>query len=333
MLDADDWVLRFDPRASDRLIRLLQGRLGHELAARCLAHPDLVDLALRREPGGRSTATLRAGRSLLLELREEQGAVAVHGAALTAGPGALDVGALGSPDVGDLSPDAVTALLAAVDRALAAAAEAGLPARERLEVAFAQATTDEHAVLSRGLLPSYVRPEAAALLREELALPVLAALERHRPGALDEVAEDVDGLLGTTSGVLAVDDHGSLRVTEVAAAPGDVERAAVRARFWAELLAAWTADDALARIRLLDALDQRRALGLTALDAELRSPVRIVPVVGLGPEARTAEASASLDALVCLLHAAPSLHAAVQRVDRWHLDAHGRRVARAAVAA
>jgi hypothetical protein len=315
-----DWLLRFDGRTSPALLDVLSGPVGASLLQRCAAHPDRFDLRSWREPRGRAHAVLAGQHDELVRLSEQAGSVdvAIAGAVVASGLATEDVAA------------AWPSLEVAVSAADAVHLRTPLGAAARLEALLANRRDPGLAVLARRLAPDVADAVEGRALAARLAGPLAAVLARHRGerGALPAVGAPAAPFAPELPGadapaLLALDERRSILVIEVADAadPVAAEVALVRARWWAELLGQWASDDALARVRLLDLLDQRRALGLvTAAVDDLRAPLRFVPVLAVGPGEVPDARAARLDALAAALIDTSASHPSVQRPERWVLD-------------
>jgi hypothetical protein len=306
MLD-DDWVVRVDGRGSDALLDALRSPLGEALLAPCRRAPDVWSLGLRRAPGGATTATLLAGPASVARLTEAAGAVQLD---LAGAPGAWR-------SLEDAQAER-PALLARIARA-----EPVLGVADRAAALLANGADPALAPVARRLVPAYRDDDLRAALRTEAGAP----LRRLLPGG------DTAGF-GDAPDLLAVDERGRLTVVEVTE-PDAAGAALVRARFWADVLGQWLGDDALGRIRLCDAMAQRTALGLAApTGCEPTAPLRIVPAVAVaGVRAGTPSRHDPLVGLAGLVDGLPTRHPAVQRCERWVLDADGRRAGAGCAAA
>ncbi len=311
----------YDRRVSPALLEALRGPLASLLTFRAL-DPSLRDVQLRREPWGtRSWASLYLGLTSVLDVDEHAGKFRLRAHDTHKKRGHFDESWTLWRTLDQLVvlwPEVEQYL----DRVQHRINRKWLDAEGRVHALIANTVASGMTVLNREASHHFVDSPVRDARKEGWRLPLeqgLAAADDGSPwwSGVREVA------FGTSPDFLAVDAEGRLLVVEAkpAQALAGIVRGPAQVAFYAAMWAAWLAVDGDVD-RLEEELAQRAALGLLPPGAPMTiaRPVKVVPVLAIGPGSISAEAWPRLQAVARAVH---GLVPATQALEVVLLDADG----------
>lgn len=290
-----------------------------------------VDVQLRTQ-GSTSWATLYCGLTSVLDIIESKGRFRLRAAEKHKGKGKFDEEWTAAVPIVDLQAS-TAAVLGYLGRILD---KDGVDARYtnsegQVQTDISRAPADDFGMFQREALPSF----RSTSERTNFVDPLLdrewdamqAADERPDwwPGVRDNGKKSRSGL---ETDLVGIDNQGRLLVVEVkpssevkglAWAPGQV-------RLYSEVLAAWASTDPEAASSINGMADQRERLGLpvTAHRVPTNAPIRILPVIAVGPTPMKALYRDRMQRVHDQLMSAPLVFGSViDPVELWEFDEHG----------
>lgn len=330
--------LVFDRAPSAALVDIFRAGPASALVARRHAHPLLLDVQFRHNPkSGVSWGTLYAGLTSMIDVRERGGHFWLTSAAKYQQLAGFDDSWSARHTAGQLAtiwPD--------VDRYLDRLQPQVPPrytSREgAVQTAMTSGASSAYWAIDREAQPHFSSAAEQVRRLDEISAPLKAALADTRfthpwwPGVRDHGKFSATG---SGLDLLAVDRGGRLLAIEIkdAANLKGIVFGPVQVRVYAELVAAWIAQDAAAAVLMLNGmLDLRVSLGLSQPCApRLTEDVIVVPVVAVGAGRHSPELTSRL-AMTSRAIAGVPRHALVQDMDIWYLDERGVETAAAATA-
>lgn len=333
-------AVSFDRVLSEPLLQCMTSELGDVLKGcrdkdREANPPGLFDLQLRsdRPKGNLSWATLYYGLTKLLDVEERNeefklDAHATHREAGSFNPAWQKWMTL--EELVRVTPD-VARYLEAARRAVA---PRHIEREGAVHAALASGNSDAFRVVNREASPSFRNQPTKDAISAELWNPIRDALHdagRSEPWWPNNVK------VGNSLDLLAVDVGGRLALIEAKhhqAQAKEITKVAAQVGSYARLYSYLLQDDQAAALQRIDKmLEQRVAIGLSGKGVlYLMQPVRIVPVVAIGPGRPSAEArnrlwqvAQVLDALDQPAHPRATGEAVtIEPLEVWYVDIDGR---------
>lgn len=319
--------LWFDRIISDELLGVLQGEVGRSLRAIRAAEPHLFDIQLRsdRPKGKHSWATLYFGLT-------RHGAVRLTAHATHRRNGHFQGGWSTWK-----SPDDLVAVWPEVERYIRRARSQVHSRHISLEGALhaliASGASDAFRVINREASPSFLDQPTKDAIQADVWTPIEGALQaarRTEPWWPNQMT------VGNSVDFLAVDVGGRLALIEAKhhTATGMIAKVAAQVGSYARLYAYLLQEDQRAGLERIDRmLEQRAGLGLSRPGVlYVNEPLRLAPVVAIGPQAPSAtarrrlwEVAGVLDRLPLPEHPAPTAAGiAIEPLEVWYVDDRGR---------
>lgn len=324
----------FDRTVSEELLNFLRSDTGQRLRAVRDREPMLFDIQLRsdRPKGRRSWATLYYGLTSLLDVDESKGLFRLRAHKTHQAAGGFD------PSWSQwMSSSEVDAIWNDVERYLARAQplvqERWIEKEGRVHATLASGNSDAFRIINREASPSFLDTTTKEAIGAEVWAAVGTALqgadgsEKWWPNTMT---------VGNSLDFLAVDVGGRLVLIEAKhhSATGMIAKVAAQVGSYARLYSYLLQDDQQGALQLIDEmLKQRVQLGLARNGVlYLTQPVRIAPIVAIGPgrpstaaRERLWKVAQVLDSVPPLWHPRPSgPPVTVEPLEVWYVDASGR---------
>lgn len=321
--------LLYDRVPSDALLQQLRAGAPAGLLTRRRAAPRELDVQFRHDPkSGTSWATLYAGLTSLIDLRERKGLFRLTSSPTYQGLAPFDPAWSSWRDSDELNrswPEVESYLDQLRPRVPARYTE-----REgKVQTATTSGDSPDYWAIDREAQPHFPSvPEQVAVLRS-FSDPLLAALaaagrqDAWWPGVRDRGKAPV---AGPGLDLLAVDRSGRLLAVELKDA-GNLKGMVfgpVQVRVYAELVTRWLEQDPAKAVDTLNRmLTIRSELGLSPTGPPVLAPdVVVVPVLGIGAGRRSPQLLSRLADTAGVVEAAPRA-ARIQPLETWSLDAAG----------
>jgi hypothetical protein len=324
----------FDRVISDALLGVLQGDVGRSLRAIRDAEPHLFDVQLRadRPKGGNSWATLYYGLTSLVNVYEKHDRFRLTAHTRHKQNGGFDEAWstwMGADELVTVWPS----VKSYIQRARPLVNPKHFTLEGGLHALLASGASDAFRVVNREASPSFSNQATKDRLRTELWTPIARAL---RASGRTEAWWPNQMTVGNSLDFLAADVGGRLALIEAKhhSATGMIAKVAAQVGSYARLYAYLLQEDRRNGLHRIDRmLEQRSRLGLSRRGVlYVNEPLRLAPVVAIGPEAPSAtarqrlwEVAAVLDGLPLPRHPSPTGGPlTIEPLEVWYVNAAGR---------